>query len=228
MPSSPARTPAQVAADTAAALAWLERRATRKVREGMARYDIPADHALGVGVGAVQKYGKELGRDQALAEALWDTGVYEARLLAAFVGEPAKLTLAGMERWCRDFDNWAIVDTVCFKLFDQTPLAWKKVGPWCRRQPEFEKRAGVVLLACLAAHDRTASDAAFLAALPDVERAAADERNFVMKGASWALRMVARRNSALHVAASAAAERLAHSSDQGARWVGRDTLRNSK
>lgn len=221
----PARGAAQLKADVQAALAWLKRHSSQKVRDGMARYGIPADHALGVPVGTIQKYGRELGRDQALASALWDTGCYEARLLAAFVGEPERLTPAEMERWCRDFDNWAVVDTVCFKLFDRSPHAWKKVEPWSKRAGEFQKRAGVVLLACLAGHDETAADEAFLRCLPIIERTAADERNFVKKGVSWALRMVGRRNRPLNTAAVELAGRLSKSEHASARWIGRDALR---
>jgi len=224
-PDQPARSSAQLAAEVKAALALLEKASSQKVRDGMARYGLPSHHALGVGVGTIQKLAKQLGKDQALAEGLWETGVYEARLLAAFVGEPGKLTPALMDRWCEDFDNWGVVDTVCFKLFDQSPHAWKRVGPWAKQKGEFQKRAGVVLLACLAGHDRNASDDAFLRCLPLVERAAADERNFVKKGVSWALRMIGRRNPVLRTAAIELAQRLAGSAQPSARWVGKDALR---
>lgn len=122
--SAPApRTAAQIKADATAALAWLKQHSSKRVLDGMARYGLPSAGALGVGVGEVQRHGQQLGRSQPLAEALWDTGVYEARLLASFVGEPEKLTRAGMNRWCREFDNWGVVDTVCFNLFDRSPHA---------------------------------------------------------------------------------------------------------
>jgi 3-methyladenine DNA glycosylase AlkD len=212
--------------DPKAALAELQRLASKKTLAGMARYGLPSDKALGVGVGQIQGVAKKLGRSQELAEALWDTDVYEARLLAAFVGEPEKLTLAGMDRWCAGFDNWGVVDTVCFKLFDQSPLAWKRVAPWARRKDEFQCRAGFVLLACLAGHDKAAKDEALLAHLPLIERGARDERNFVKKGVSWALRMIGRRSPALKRAAVATAERLAVSADPTAQWVGKDALRD--
>ena len=105
----------------------LKRLSSKSTRDGMVRYGLPSDNALGVPIGAIQKVAKDIGRDHELAEALWTTGIYEARLLASFVDEPEKVTVAQMDRWCRDFDNWGVVDTVCFKLFDQTPHAWKKV-----------------------------------------------------------------------------------------------------
>ena len=214
-----------IEAQTAAAIAALERVATRRTREGMARYAIPSDRALGVPVGTVMKMGKALAPNHALAQALWDTGIYEARFMASFVDDPAKVTSAQMDRWCREFDNWAVCDTVCFKLFDRVPHAWSKIEPWSRLRGETSRRAGFVLLASLALHDKEAKDAAFLKLLPLVERGAADERNFVKKAVNWALRAIGERNPALNAAAIAVARRLAESKDAAPRWVGKDALR---
>jgi len=213
------------AAKVKAVLATLERRGTKSTRDGMARYGIVAPKAFGVPVGGLHQVAKRLGRDHALALALWKTGWYEARMLTAFIDEPALVTTAQMERWARDFDNWAIVDTLCFHLFDRSPLAWKMIGPWSRRREEFVRRAAFALLACLALHDKETGDAPFLRSLALVERAARDDRNFVMKGVSWALRAVGRRSPPLHAAGVKLARKLAASADPAARWVGRDALR---
>jgi 3-methyladenine DNA glycosylase AlkD len=135
------------------------------------------------------------------------------------------VTPTQMDRWCRDFDNWGICDTLCFKLFDQTPHAWAKVDAWADKRNEFEKRAAFALLASLAGHDKTATDEMFIARLPLVERAASDDRNFVKKGVNWALRRVGGRSPALRAAAVKVAERLAASPEPAARWVGKDALR---
>lgn len=209
-----------------AAVAWLRGRGSETFRAGLQRYGLPADKAFGVPVGVIQKYGTTLGPDHALAQALWRSGWTDARMLAAFVGEPAAVTAAEMEEWCRDFDSWGMVDTVCFKLWDRSPQAWKKAAQWATRKPEFEKRAGFVLMACLAAHDKAAGDAAFLKFLPMIEKGAKDERNFVKKGVSWALRHIGHRNARLHAAAVKTAARLAASEDATQRWVGRDALRD--
>jgi 3-methyladenine DNA glycosylase AlkD len=207
------------------ALTWLKRHSTKATREGMARYGIASDNALGVSVADIRVLAKRLGRNHELAAALWETGVYEARMLTAFVDEPARVTPAQMDRWCRDFDNWAICDTLCFHLFDRTPHAWQMIAKWCDRRKEFVKRAAFALLASLAVHDKRAADAPFAESLRFIERAATDERNFVKKGVSWALRTVGRRNLALNAAAVTVARRLAESPQAAARWVGKDALR---
>jgi 3-methyladenine DNA glycosylase AlkD len=191
----------------------------------LTRYGITAPKAFGISVGVIQQLAKRLGRDHDLAGALWETGWYEARMLAAFIDDPVRVTPAQMDRWARDFNNWGICDTVCFHLFDRTAHAWRKIEPWSRRREEFVKRAAFALLAGLGLHDKTAGDEPFLRSLVLVERAASDDRNFVKKGVSWALRVVGRRNQTLNGAAIEVSRRLVESRDAAARWVGRDALK---
>lgn len=206
-------------------IAALKKRSSKKTRDGMARYAIPSERAFGVPVGEIRKLGKALGKSHALADALWKSGHYEARMLATFVDDIALVTPQQMDSWCKDFDSWAICDTACFGFFDRSAHAYKKVTAWAKRKPEFEKRAAFALLASLALHDKQADSEQFLALLPLVEAAAEDERNFVKKAVSWALRSVGRRNVELNRASIAVAERLAKSPTLAARWVGKDALR---
>jgi 3-methyladenine DNA glycosylase AlkD len=211
--------------DTREVLAWLERRGTRRTVDGMARYGIQAKRAFGVPMGMLLSLSKKLGKDHALSLALWESGWYEARLLAALVGDPQRVTRRQMDAWARSFENWADCDTVCFKLFDRSPPAWEAAPRWAASPRELVKRGGFVLMACLAAHDKGAPDEKFLALLPLIEKGARDERNFVKKGVSWALRMIGRRSRALHAAALKVAGRLALSEEAAPRWVGKDALR---
>lgn len=212
-----------------AAVAELKRLGTKKTRDGMARYAIPSDNAFGVPVGQIREIAKRLGRNHELARALWDTGWYEARMLATFVDQPKLVTPAQMDRWCKDFDSWAICDTACFHLFDRTPHAFKKVSQWSKRKDEFVKRAAFALLASLALHDKKSGDEPFRDSLPLIERASTDDRNFVKKGVSWALRGIGhRRSPALKASAVELAERLAKSTNPAARWIGKDALRDLK
>jgi 3-methyladenine DNA glycosylase AlkD len=149
-------------------------------------------------------------------------------MLTAFVAEPAMVTSAEMDRWCKDFDNWAICDTLCFHLWDRTPHAFRKIEQWAKRRDEFVKRAAFALLASVALHDKKANDDAFLRCLPLIEAAAIDNRNFVKKGVSWALRGIGKRNNKLRAAAVVLARRLSESYEPAARWVGKDTLRDLK
>jgi 3-methyladenine DNA glycosylase AlkD len=191
----------------------------------MARYAIPDDNALGVRMGDIQKLAKLLGRDHALALALWKTGVYEARMLCAYVDEPERVTAAQMDGQARAFDNWAICDTLCFALWVRTPHAFRKIRSWATHRDEFVKRAAFALLASMALKDKESADAAYLRCLPLIEKAAADERNFVKKSVSWALRGIGRRSVKLNGASVALAKKLAASEAAAPRWVGKSALR---
>ena len=207
----------------AEALAALEAQGTEEGRAGMARYAIVAAKVFGVSVSNIRALAKQIGRDHELADALWRTGWYEARLLAAFVDDPKLVTEVQMDRWASEFENWADCDTICFHLFDKTPFAFARIDRWASDEREFVRRAAFALLASVALHDKKAVDAPFLERLPLIEAAATDERNFVKKGVSWALRGIGGRKSpALRAAARATADRLAASPDKTAKWVGRD------
>lgn len=214
-------------AEVNAVLAELKRLGNKKTREEMfPRYGIHTEKAFGVKMGDIHGLAKRLGKNHELAGALWETGWYEARLLTSFVDEPERVTVAQMDRWCRDFDNWAICDTICFHLFDRSPHAFSKVDKWAKSRDEFVKRAAFALLACLSAHNKQASDGEFERRLRLIEYAATDDRNFVKKGVSWALRMIGRRSSKLSSASLTLAERLSRSTIPSARWVGKDALKD--
>ena len=163
----------------------------------MARYAIPSDKAYGVGMKDIKALGKMLGRNHELAAALWDTGVYEARMLVSLVADPARVTPAQMDRFAKGFDNWAVCDTLCFALWVRSPHAFAKIRKWATHRDEFVKRAAFALLASLALHDKGAEQTLFEQGLVLVERAAADDRNFVKKAVSWALRAIGKRSAAL-------------------------------
>jgi 3-methyladenine DNA glycosylase AlkD len=207
------------------ALRWLKRHSTKATLDGMARYSIPSHQAYGVAMKDIKALGAILGRNQPLAVALWATGVYEARMLASFVGDPERLTAAQMERWCKDFDNWAFCDAMSFNLFDRTPHAWIKVAQWSRRRNEFEKRTAFALLWSLTVHDKSAGDEPFKHGLVLIEREAGDQRHFVKKAVNMALRAIGKRNRALNAAAVVVSRRLMASKHATARWIGTDALR---
>ena len=206
-------------------LAQLKSLAKPRNLDGMARFGINPKGRLGLSVPEMRRIAKQTGRDHRLALELWDSGIAEARIVASMVDEPARATSSQMDRWVRDFDSWDVCDQVCGNLFDKTPYAWAKARAWARRKEEFVKRAGFALMACLAWHDKAAPDAAFLRFFPSIRRGATDERNFVKKAVSWALRTIGKRNVRLRLAALREARALRALGDKAARWVGADVER---
>ena len=192
---------------------------------GMAKYGMTVERRLGVSVPDMRKLAKELGRDHRLALGLWRTGIAEARIVAGMVADPAKLTEGQMEEWVKDIDSWDVCDQVCMNLFEKSQLAWKKIIDWSEREEEFVKRTAFSLIACLAWHDKKASDEKFVELLPVIMREAADERNFVKKAVNWALRNIGKRNVHLNEAALSTAKEIQRLDSKAARWIAADAIR---
>ena len=192
---------------------------------GMAKYGMTVERRLGVSVPDMRRLAKELGRDHRLALGLWRTGIAEARIVAGMVADPAKLTEGQMEEWVKDIDSWDVCDQVCMNLFEKSQLAWKKIIDWSEREEEFVKRTAFSLIACLAWHDKKASDEKFVELLPVIMREAADERNFVKKAVNWALRNIGKRNVHLNEAAISTAKEIQRLDSKAARWIAADAIR---
>ncbi|HKP54920.1 MAG TPA: DNA alkylation repair protein [Chloroflexia bacterium] len=193
---------------------------------GMAHFGITTTNSLGgISSPTLQKLAKEIGRNHDLAQALWASGIHEARLLACMVDDPRSVTEEQMERWVRDFDSWDICDTCCGYLFDKTPISYQKALEWTEREEEYVKRAGFALMAYLTVHDKKAPDGRFLQFLPAIRREATDDRNFVKKAVNWALRQIGKRNKSLNEAAIEIAREIAELDARSARWIASDALR---
>ncbi|HXZ95076.1 MAG TPA: DNA alkylation repair protein [Dehalococcoidia bacterium] len=193
--------------------------------KGMAKYGMAVEQRLGVSVPDMRKLAKELGRDHKLALDLWRTGIAEARIVAGMVDDPAELTEEQMEEWVKGINSWDVCDQVCMNLFEKNQLVWKKIVDWSERKEEFVKRTAFSLIACLAWHDKEASDEKFIELLPVIIRGATDERNFVKKAVNWALRNIGKRNLNLNRAAINAAREIQHLDSKAARWIAADAIR---
>jgi 3-methyladenine DNA glycosylase AlkD len=192
---------------------------------GMARYGISSHNTLGVSIPTLRQLAKKIGKNHLLAQQLWASGIHEARLLATFIDRPTEVTEAQMEAWVKEFDSWDVCDQCCSNLFDKTPWAYQKALAWSRRPEEFVKRAGFVLMATLAVHDKKAGDETFLPFLPLIQAEAGDARNFVKKAVNWALRQIGKRNQRLNQLAIQTAQEIQQSNSNAARWIAADALR---
>jgi len=198
---------------------------SRRNIDGMARFGIRGKNILGVPKPKLDQMARAIGKDHGLALKLWGSKIHEARILAALIDVPGEVTPGQMEKWAKDFDSWDICDGVCGHLFDRTPFAVAKARLWSRRKKEFEKRAGFVLMAEMAVHDKKAPDSLFLSFLPVLRKEAGDKRNFVKKAVNWALRQIGKRNRRLNRAAIAEARRIQKLGKPSARWIAADALR---
>jgi 3-methyladenine DNA glycosylase AlkD len=206
-----------------------------KIKAGLERFAIPSANAFGISIPTLQKFSRELKvkhdprQDEALAKLLWQAGFHETRIVAIYLYPPELVTPSLMNAWVRDFDNWGICDTACFCLFDRLPdrsIAIAAINRWAASKEEFIKRAAFALIASIALHDKQAPDSVFESTFPLIERASDDDRNFVKKGVSWALRAIGHRSPEFRQRASTLAEALIERPEPPAKWIGRDVLRD--
>jgi 3-methyladenine DNA glycosylase AlkD len=196
-----------------------------KAVEGMARFGINPENTYGVSIPNLRKMAKEIGKDHSLAQRLWSSGIHEARILASMIDDPNKVTRKQMDKWIEDFDSWDVCDQCCMNLFCKASMAWEKATEWTSREKEFEKRAGFVLMACLAWYDKGSPDSKFLLFLPAIKREASDDRNYVKKAVNWALRNIGKRNLDLNRKAIETAREIHEMASRRAKWVAADAIR---
>lgn len=207
-------------------IARLRSLGSRRNAAGQRRFGItPRTELLGIPIPVLRRIARAHRGDHGLALALWASGVHEARILAAYVDDPARVSARQMDAWARGFDSWDVCDQVCGNLFDRTARAQAKAAEWSRRRATFVKRAGFSMMACLALHRGDLPERVFLGFLPMIRREADDGRNFVFKAANWALRQIGKRSPRLRRAAVAEARRIARLDSPSARWIASDALR---
>jgi 3-methyladenine DNA glycosylase AlkD len=207
-------------------LAELASHGDERNRAGMARYGITVDDAYGVSMPIIRGIGKSIGKDHQLASDLWRTGNHEARILATIVDVPALVTEEQMEEWVLGFNSWDVCDQCCSNLFSRAKFAVKKAREWSGREEEYVRRAGFVLMAALAVHDKRSADDLFIEFLGIIDSEYAnDERAFVKKAVNWALRQIGKRNMNLREEAIKTAESVRAKGTKSARWIANDALR---
>lgn len=204
----------------------LENEADPQAREAMSeQYGIHAEDSYGVPMRRLLQIAKATGTDHAMASDLWAQGSYEARTIAAMIDDPADVSTDQMQQWCDEFDNWAIVDTACFRLFDRTAHAWPMVDRWVDDDRLFVRRAGFALVWALALHDPETPDQHFVRALGHARHHSSDPRPLVGKSITMALRAIATKRPSLRDDVVAVAQQCSDDDDPAARRVGRPILR---
>lgn len=189
------------------------------------KFGIISNNSLGIYHKDLKEIAKEIGRDNELANRLFDSGIYEARILCSKIFNPKDLTEILMEKWVKTFENWEICDSFCMGLFAKSELAVLKVLEWSLRTREFEKRAGFVIIAAYCMADKKANNKVFEQFLPIIKREANDDRIYVKKAVNWALRNIGKRNTDLNEKAIETANEILKLESKSAKWIAKDAIR---
>lgn len=187
-----------------------------------------SNQTLGIYQKDLNLLAEKIGKNSPLGLALFETGIYEARILCSRIFRPADLTEKLLEDWVLTFDNWEICDAFSMQFFTSSSLVDQKIGEWTSRKETFVKRAGFVMIASYSSVFKQAPNEVFTAFLPIIEAAANDDRLYVKKAVNWALRSIGKRNIDLHQIAMECAKELLQGPEASAQWIAKDALREFK
>lgn len=196
-----------------------------KVEFKKKKFGVVANNSIGVYHKDLKELAKEIGADHELALQLFDSGLYEGRLLCSKLFRPKHLTEDLMEKWTATFENWEICDSFSMGIYAKSSFAIRKAIEWSEREAEFEKRAAFAIMAAYCMADKKADNAVLESFFPILIREAKDERIYVKKAVNWALRNIGKRNIDLHRRASEVAREILNLDDKTASWIAKDALR---
>lgn len=202
----------------------LEKLKNSKSVEGMARFGINPESALGISIPTLRNKAKEVGINHELALELWDSGIHEIRILASMIDEPEKVTKSQMNTWVKDFNSWDLCDQCCMNLFRKTKFATDLPFIWAKKKSEYVKRAGFVMMAVNSVHNKNLSDENIKEYFPLIIKHSFDDRNFVKKAVNWALRQIGKRNLNLNKEAIIVCKQLIAEDSTVANWIASDSL----
>lgn len=189
------------------------------------KFGVVANNALGIYHKDLKVLAKEIGRDDKLAEALFNTNIYEARLLCSKLYNPKTVTNALLEEWVVTFENWEITDSFAMGLVAKSNFAIPKILEWTKREQEFQKRAGFATIAAYCMADKFADNTIFEDFISIIEINVTDNRLYVKKAVNWALRNIGKRNKDLNTLAIAAANRILKNKNKTAQWIAKNALK---
>ncbi|MFT4576863.1 MAG: 3-methyladenine DNA glycosylase AlkD [Polaribacter sp.] len=196
-----------------------------KVAFKKAKFGIVADNSLGIYHKDLKELAKKIGNDSKLAQQLFDSGIYEARILCSKIFNIYDLTNELLEKWVVTFENWEICDSFCMGLFAKSKFAVPKILEWSQRENEFEKRAAFAILAAYCMADKKAANAVFENFFPIIIREANDNRLYVRKAVNWALRNIGKRNIDLHQKVLRVANEIVKMDTKCSKWIGSDAIK---
>lgn len=195
--------------------------------KGMARFGISSANTLGISMPEIRNMAKIIKRDHFLAIQLWDSGIHEAKILAALIADPKVITMEMMDKWVSEFDSWDVCDQVCGNLFEKTPYYDTKIFEWAIDEREYVRRASFALIAYCAVHQKKRNDDEFLQYFEIILQYSTDERNFVKKAVNWAIRQIGKRSFYLNEKALELCTNIQqiHPNSKSAKWITADAIR---
>lgn len=165
------------------------------------------NEVLGVSYADLDKLAKKIKTDQALAAALWKTGIHDARVLATKIADPKTMDAAALDAWITSVGNYIEADAVA-SVAARSSSAQELMKRWIASDSEWIGRAGWSVLGRLALDGADLPDAFFEPHLATVERDIHDRPNRIREAMNSILIVIGCRSDALEKKALAAAKHI--------------------
>jgi len=188
------------------------------------KFGIHANNSLGIYHKDLKHLAREIGHDNNLALALFETGIYEARILCSKIYNPECISEEQMNQWVVTFENWEICDSFCMGFFTKSKYALTKAAEWSEDKSEFIKRAGFVIMAAYGFANKKSGNEVFEKFFLPIEREADDDRLYVKKAVNWTLRNIGKRNVDLQKKAIEVSNRILTMDSKSAKWIARNAI----
>jgi len=173
----------------------------RGIAHWQQRYPDARLTSYGVGLSKLRKTAKKVGRDAALAAELWESPVYEARVLSLLIDDPKALTVAQAERQVDELGEGQLahVFASCDATLAKSSIAADLAETWCGSASEIRRECGHTLVYELAKSKKKSapSDAWFAERLAHIDATWAGEGTDVRMAMATALMGMGKRSKAL-------------------------------
>ncbi len=172
------------------------------------RLGVAGMRSFGLGMTQLKKLAKQVGKNHELALELWETDVYDAKILATIIDDPKLVAREQVARQIKDLNHWMFNHAYCNYLLGKVPFLQSFVEEWTQSGNAIERHCGYLCLYQLSKNDKKLPDEFFLPYIDTFEADLQTEENFVKDGMDTALLMVGQRSKVLHARALAAARKI--------------------
>lgn len=161
--------------------------------------------SYGIGLTRLRKLGKDIGRNRKLAQALWKTDVYDAKVIALLIDDPAEITPEQAEKQVEELGGGMLshVFASCDATLAKTTFVVELAEKWVKSKDAVRRACGYGLLyeASKFSGKKAPDEAFFLACIKRVADTIAKEPEQVRMAMGTALMGIGKRSAVLNQAA---------------------------
>ncbi len=161
--------------------------------------------SYGLGLTRQRKLAKQLGRDRKLAQALWQTDVYDAKVIALLIDDPAQITRDQAEQQVEELAGGMLahVFASCDATLAKTPFMVELAEQWVQSDDPIRRDCGYGLLyeASKLSGKKAPNDEFFLAQVKRISDTIDAESEKVRLAMGAALMGIGKRSTGLNKAA---------------------------